>query len=43
MMIVVMKQDAAVSEISSVIRKVEALGLRARPSHGAKQTTIGIK
>ena len=42
MMIVVMKQDAAVSEISSVIRKIEALGLRARPSHGTKQTTIGM-
>ncbi len=42
MIIVVMKENARVSEISSVIREIETLGLQPRPSHGAKQTIIGI-
>ncbi len=42
MMIVVMKKDAPVSEISGVIRRIEALGMRPRPSHGAQGTTIGV-
>ena len=41
-MIVVMKPNASVSEISSVIRKVEELGFQPRPSHGAKETVIGV-
>ena len=41
-MIVVMREGAAVAEISSVIRKVESLGLKPLPSHGAHQTVIGI-
>jgi 3-deoxy-7-phosphoheptulonate synthase len=41
-MIVVMKKGASVSQISSVIRRVEAMGLKPRPSHGAQQTIIGI-
>lgn len=41
-MIIVMKPEASMADISSVIRKVEAEGLQARPSHGAKQTVIGV-
>jgi len=41
-MIVVMKPDALVSEIGSVIAKVETLGLKPRPSRGAEQTIIGV-
>jgi len=42
MMIVVMKPDATVTEISGVIRKIEDAGLQPRPSHGTDQTVIGI-
>ncbi len=42
MMIVVMQPGAAVAEISRVIREIEILGFKARPSHGANQTIIGI-
>lgn len=42
MMIIVMKSDVPVSQISGVIRAIEALGLTPRPSHGAEQTIIGI-
>ncbi len=41
-MIIAMKPGASMTEISRVIRKVESAGLKARPSHGAKQTVIGI-
>ncbi len=41
-MIVVMKADAAVSEISAVIRRVEQLGLKPYPSRGSEQTVIGV-
>lgn len=41
-MIVVMQEGASVTDISRVIREVEAQGFKARPSHGAKQTVIGI-
>jgi 3-deoxy-7-phosphoheptulonate synthase len=42
MMIVVMKRNAQFSEIGSVIRKLEARGLRAHPSRGKDQTIIGV-
>jgi 3-deoxy-7-phosphoheptulonate synthase len=42
MMIVVMQPEAPVSQISSVIRAIEQLGYQPRPSHGARQTVIGI-
>ncbi len=42
MMIVVMQPEAPVSQISSVIRAIENLGFQPRPSHGARQTLIGI-
>jgi len=41
-MIVVMEPGAAVAQISSVIRRVEEMGLKPLPSHGATQTVIGI-
>jgi 3-deoxy-7-phosphoheptulonate synthase len=41
-MIVVMKPGATVLEISAVIREIEGMGLKARPSHGIKQTLIGV-
>lgn len=42
MMIVVMKQGATVSHIGRVIREIETLGFKPRPSHGAHQTMIGV-
>lgn len=42
MMIVVMKRNAQVSEIGSVIRRLESLGLRPHPSRGKDQTIIGV-
>ncbi len=42
MMIVVMQPDAPVSAVGGVIRRVEALGFKPRPSHGARQTIIGV-
>jgi 3-deoxy-7-phosphoheptulonate synthase len=41
-MIVVMNRNASVTDISSVIRKIEAMGYKPRPSHGQQQTVIGI-
>ena len=41
-MIIAMKQTASVAEISGVIRAIEAAGLKARPSHGARETIIGV-
>jgi 3-deoxy-7-phosphoheptulonate synthase len=41
-MIVVMKHDATVSQISGVIKSIEALGLKPRPSRGPEQTIIGV-
>ncbi len=41
-MIIVMKQSASVAEISGVIRAIETAGLKARPSHGARETIIGV-
>jgi len=40
-MIVVMKTDAEDSEIQHCIKKVEKLGLEARPIHGVERTIIG--
>ena len=42
MMMVVMHKGASVAEIGNVIREVEARGFKARPSHGAGQTVIGV-
>lgn len=42
MMMVVMQKGASVAEIGNVIREVEARGFKARPSHGADQTVIGV-
>jgi 3-deoxy-7-phosphoheptulonate synthase len=42
MMIVVMKPDASVTEISGVIRHIEDLGFRPRPSRGTQHTIIGV-
>ena len=42
MMVVVMRKDATVSQISTVIRRIESMGLTPRPSHGTRQTIIGI-
>ncbi len=41
-MIIVMNSAASVTEISSVIRKVEQLGFKPYPSRGAQQTVIGV-
>ena len=42
MMMIVMNKDASVSEISAVIKAIEALGLKPRPSRGPEQTIIGV-
>ena len=42
MMLVEMKEGASVREISGVIRKAEALGLKPHPSRGARRTLIGL-
>jgi 3-deoxy-7-phosphoheptulonate synthase len=42
MMMVVMKSGASVSEIGAVIKSIEALGLKPRPSKGPEQTIIGV-
>ncbi len=42
MMMVVMNEGASVAEIGSVIREIEQRGLTPRPSHGAKQTIVGV-
>ena len=41
-MIVVMRSDASVSEISSVIKSIESMGLKPHPTRGADRTIIGI-
>jgi 3-deoxy-7-phosphoheptulonate synthase len=41
-MIVVMKHDATVSQISGVIKSIETLGLKPHPSRGPEQTIIGV-
>jgi len=41
-MIIVMKSEATVLQISGVIRAVEELGFEPRPSHGADGTVIGV-
>jgi 3-deoxy-7-phosphoheptulonate synthase len=41
-MLVVMKMDAAPDEVESVVRKVEAHGLKAHAIAGAQRTAIGI-
>ncbi len=42
MMMIVMQREASVAEISAVIKSIEALGLKPRPSRGAEQTIIGV-
>lgn len=41
MLLVVMKSNASVTEISAVVKAIESLGLRAHPSKGPEQTIIG--
>jgi 3-deoxy-7-phosphoheptulonate synthase len=41
-MIVVMKADATMSDISSVIKSLEAMGFKPHPTRGADRTIIGI-
>ncbi len=41
-MIVVMKSDATILEISAVIKSVEAMGLAPHPSRGRERTLIGV-
>ena len=41
-MLVVMKSNAAVSDIGAVIKVIESLGLKPHPSKGPDQTIIGI-
>jgi len=41
-MIIVMAPDAPVSRIGAVIREIERLGYQARPSHGRRETVIGV-
>jgi 3-deoxy-7-phosphoheptulonate synthase len=41
-MIILMKQEATLAELSRVIRTLEDRGFRPRPSHGAKGTVIGV-
>ncbi|MEN8006730.1 MAG: 3-deoxy-7-phosphoheptulonate synthase [Candidatus Krumholzibacteriota bacterium] len=41
-MIIVMKQDATLADLSRVIRTLEERGFQPRPSHGASGTVIGV-
>ncbi|MDH3197850.1 MAG: 3-deoxy-7-phosphoheptulonate synthase [Candidatus Krumholzibacteria bacterium] len=41
-MLVVMKQDASMAEISGVIRAIEAMGLKPHPTRGVDRTIIGV-
>jgi 3-deoxy-7-phosphoheptulonate synthase len=41
-MIVVMKNDATMSEISSIIKTLESMGLKPHPTRGAERTIIGV-
>ncbi len=41
-MIVVMKPDASMSDISSVIKTLEAMGYKPHPTRGADRTIIGV-
>ena len=41
-MLIVMKPNAAASEVDAVVNVVEAVGLRAHPMPGATRTAIGI-
>lgn len=41
-MLVIMKPDAAVAEISGVIKAIESMGLRPHPNRGADRTIIGV-
>lgn len=41
-MIVVMKTDATMSDISSVIKSLEAMGFKPHPTRGADRTIIGV-
>ncbi|HEX5131658.1 MAG TPA: 3-deoxy-7-phosphoheptulonate synthase [Candidatus Krumholzibacteria bacterium] len=41
-MIVVMKSDASMSDISSVIKTLESMGYKPHPTRGAERTIIGV-
>jgi 3-deoxy-7-phosphoheptulonate synthase len=41
-MIIVMKQDATLADLSRVLRNLEEKGFQPRPSHGASGTVIGV-
>jgi len=41
-MLVLMKSDATVSEISSVIKKIEKMGMKPHPTRGTDRTIIGV-
>ncbi len=41
-MIVVMKSDATMSDVSNVIRTLESMGLKPHPTRGAERTIIGV-
>jgi 3-deoxy-7-phosphoheptulonate synthase len=41
-MIVVMKSDATMSDISSVIKTLESMGYKPHPTRGAERTIIGV-
>ena len=41
-MLIVMKPNAAASDIDAVVKIIEAVGFRAHPMPGATQTAIGI-
>jgi len=41
-MIVVMKCEASISQVSAVIKGIEELGFKAHPSKGAERTIIGV-
>lgn len=41
-MIIVMRENATLQELSGVIRELEARGLRPRPSHGNSRTVVGV-
>lgn len=41
-MIVVMKNDATMSDISGVIKMLESMGLKPHPTRGAERTIVGV-
>lgn len=41
-MVIIMKSGASVKEISSVVNRIEEVGMKAHPIYGEERTVIGV-